>query len=60
MAKYSTVESWASRLGYVVEPSAGGFVWHRENEPARGVLGSPSEVVDAILADLRSEYGGAE
>jgi hypothetical protein len=47
-------------LGYVVEPVLGGYVWHRENESIRSVLESPKEVVEAILADLRSEYGGEQ
>lgn len=58
MGKYATVESWAARLGYVVERTPCGYVWHRENEQARGTLGSPMQVVEAILEDLRSEYGG--
>lgn len=53
-----TIESWASRLGYVVETASGGYVWHRENERPRGPLETPLQVVDAILADLRAEYGG--
>lgn len=58
MAKYSTIESWASSLGYVVESTSCGYVWHRENERSKGVLKTAEEVVEAILADLRSEYGG--
>lgn len=60
MAKYGTIESWASRLGYVVEQTPCGYVWHRENEGVRGTLQTPEEVLDAILGDLRSEYGGGE
>lgn len=58
LSKYPTIESWASRLGYVVDANSEGYAWHRENEPIRGKLKSPAEVVEAILEDLRSEYGG--
>lgn len=60
MATYLTIESWASRLGYLVEATSEGYVWHRENEPVRGKLSTPGQVVEAILEDLRSEYGGGE
>ena len=60
MSKYSSIESWASRLGYVVEQTSCGYVWHRENEKARGTLATAEEVMEAILGDLRSEYGGGE
>lgn len=58
MGNYATIESWASRLGYIVEHTPCGYVWHRENEGVRGTVASPREVVEAILEDLRSEYGG--
>lgn len=60
MAKYSTIESWASRLGYVVERTSCGYVWHRENERANGTLATVEDVIEAILGDLKAEYGGGE
>lgn len=60
MPKYFTIESWASRLGYIVDPHAEGYVWHRENEPASPPAKTAREVMDAILEHLRSEYGGEE
>lgn len=60
MSKYFTIESWASRLGYIVERTDGGYLWHLENEPSVGELPTAGEVVEAILDRIRSEYGGEE
>ena len=59
MGPYRTLESWASRLGYIVEKTESGWVWHRENGPLQE-LSTSKEVVDAILSVLRSEYEGDE
>jgi hypothetical protein len=60
MGPYRTLESWASRLGYIVERTDSGWVWHRENGPASREVSSEREVIDAILGEIRSEYEGAE
>lgn len=59
MGPYRTLESWASRLGYIVERTETGWVWHRENGPIHE-LSVAKEVVEAILSALRSEYEGDE
>lgn len=59
MGPYRTLESWASRLGYIVERTETGWVWHRENGPLRE-LPTARDVVEAILSVLRSEYEGGE
>lgn len=58
MASYSTIESWASRLGYIVERTEDGYLWHLENEPSLGTLPTASDVVEAVLARIREEYEG--
>lgn len=60
MGPYRTLESWASRLGYIVERTDSGWVWHRENGPISKEVSSVGEVMDAILGEIRSEYEGAE
>lgn len=60
MSKYFTIESWASRLGYIVDRHKDGYVWHRENEPASPPVATALDVLEAILEDIRSEYGGCE
>jgi hypothetical protein len=60
MAAYRTLESWASRFGYVVEQTPAGYVWHAENEPASPEVATAAEVVEAILRRLKSEYEGLE
>jgi hypothetical protein len=32
MGGYASIESWASRLGYVVEESDGGYIWHPSDD----------------------------
>lgn len=59
MEPYRTLESWASRLGYVVEKTESGWVWHRENGPLQE-LPNAIDVVEAILSALRLEYEGGE
>lgn len=59
MSPYRTLESWASRLGYIVERTENGWLWHRENDPMQE-LPTSKEVVEAILLALKSEYGGEE
>lgn len=56
--RYITIESWASRLGYVVEMTERGYVWHHEDEFPRPPLQTVDEVIEAILQRLREEYKG--
>lgn len=58
MSKYPTIESWASRLGYIVERTACGWAWHAFDEPAVETCASANEVVELILDRIRGEYGG--
>jgi hypothetical protein len=60
MGPYRTLESWASRLGYIVERTDSGWVWHRENGSVSKEVSTANEVIDAILGEIRSEYEGAE
>ena len=60
MDKYTTIESWASRLGHIVEKTERGYLWHAPDEPASEVCGSCSQVIDRILERLRGEYKGEE
>jgi hypothetical protein len=60
MGPYRTLESWASRLGYIVERTDSGWVWHRENGPVSEEVSSAGEVMDAILGEIRAEYEGGE
>jgi hypothetical protein len=60
MGSYRTLESWASRLGYIVERTESGWVWHRENGPASMEVSSAREVIDAILGEIGAEYEGRE
>lgn len=57
---FATIESWASRFGYVVERTEGGYVWHLENDPQVRFAATAREVLDAILGALRDEYEGGE
>lgn len=59
MGPYRNLESWASRLGYIVERTESGWIWHRENDPFRH-LPTAMEVVDAILSEIKSEYKGVD
>lgn len=58
LGKYNSLESWASRLGYVVEKTESGYLWHSFDEPGQKACDSPSGVVEAILGMIRSEYEG--
>jgi len=60
MAVYRTLESWSSRLGYIVERTPNGYVWHAENEPASPEVRTALEVVEAIVQRIRGEYQGEE
>lgn len=60
MATYNSLESWASRLGYIVERTDCGWAWHAFDEPATETCGGAHEVVEKILDSIRSEYGGEE
>lgn len=60
MANYLSLESWASRLGYIVERTDCGWAWHAFDEPATETCAGAREVVEKILDRIRSEYGGEE
>lgn len=60
MAPYNSIESWASRLGYVVERCEGGYVWHPSDDHSVRFCTTSREVVEKILESLRGEYGGSE
>lgn len=60
MFKYTTIESWASRLGYIVERTDCGYVWHAYDDPVTETCASATEVVNIILDRVRAEYGGEE
>jgi len=60
MRKYQTIESWASSLGYIVERTSEGFVWHLEEEPPVNKCATVAEVLEAILGRIRSAYEGGE
>lgn len=49
-----TLESWAARLGYVVEEHSSLFFVHRENEAAVS-LPTRDQVVDFILEKIRRD-----
>lgn len=49
-----TLESWASRLGYVVEEHSSIFFVHMENGPYVSLL-SREQVVEFILEKIRRD-----
>lgn len=59
MDSYQTLESWASRLGYIVERTENGWLCYRENDPIQE-FSTAKEVIEAILLSIRLEYGGEE
>jgi hypothetical protein len=60
LGKYNSVESWASRLGYIVEKTEVGYVWHAFDEQTQHVCDTAAKVVDEILVRIRGEYEGVE
>ena len=60
MGNYATVESWASRLGFVVESHHDGYMWHAFDESNQNFCLNAGEVVDRILQRIREEWGGEE
>jgi hypothetical protein len=53
---FHTVESWASRLGYVIEKAEDGSskcVWHKEVNLKFNHCNSVEEAVDQIIEDIR-------
>jgi hypothetical protein len=59
MHNFQTIESWASSVGYVVEKDERlGYVWHRENEISSRSCPTVSEVMDAVLEEIRRSYRG--
>lgn len=58
MSKYTTVESWASRLGFTVEKSHDGYIWHSSDESALNHCQTAGEVVEKILQRIRDDWGG--
>ena len=53
-----TIESWATRLGYVVEIHGSLFYVHKEFDTYEFKCQSRSEVVDFILEELRKSCCG--
>lgn len=60
MASYNSIESWASRLGYVVERCEGGYVWHPAHEQAVNFCATSREAMEKILEAIKGEYKGGE
>jgi hypothetical protein len=60
MGGYASIESWASRLGYVVEESDGGYIWHPSDDLVPRRCQTAREAMEEILGCIRSEYKGAE
>lgn len=67
MSEYLTIESWASRLGYIVEKtrdgylvekSYEGYVLHKQSRISWFSVETASQVVDSILADIKTQYEG--
>lgn len=58
MAKYTTVETWASRLGFIVERSNDGYVWHSSDDSSLNFCDNAGEVVEKIIQRIREEWGG--
>lgn len=59
MHNFKTIESWASSLGYVVEKDDRlGYVWHRENEVGIKSCPTVSEVMEAVLDEIKRSYQG--
>lgn len=56
---YSNIESWASRIGYVVERSEDGkYTWHKENTLEFHDCFSVEDVIEQILVEIKSSYFG--
>ncbi len=55
---YKNIESWASRIGYVVEGEDGDYIWHKENSISHKRCSTIGEVIDQILEEIRSSYQG--
>ena len=58
MKKFRTIESWASSVGYVVEPGAEGYFWYSENSLECNRCESVSDVIEQIIYDIKSSYEG--
>ena len=50
---FSTIESWASAIGYVVEKTDCGLVLYKEHCTRFYRFSSVDEVVDHILSEIR-------
>ena len=56
---YINIESWASRIGYIVEKSEDGrYAWHREGALEFHDCFSVEDVIEQILAEIKSSYIG--
>lgn len=56
---FRNIESWASRIGYIVEESEQGrYVWYRENNLEFHNCVSVEDVIDQILAEIKASYVG--
>lgn len=50
---FSTIESWASSIGYVVEKTDSGLVWYKEHYTRFYRCSSVEEAVSQILSEIR-------
>lgn len=58
---FHTIESWASRLGYVVEKSESNpdvFIWYKEYSLRSQKCNSQSEIIEQIIEDIKKSYVG--
>jgi len=60
MTKFTTIESWASSIGYVVEKNDVGFVWYKENTLLFHRCSSAEEAAEQILSEIRNSLGASE
>lgn len=62
MKKFTTIESWASNIGYVVESDSSGekYTWYKENIQEFRTCRSIGEVIEAILDEIRHGYEGGK
>ena len=60
MKKFTTIESWASNIGYVVESDSSGekYTWYRESTQEFKICRTIGEVIEAVLDEVRRGYEG--
>jgi hypothetical protein len=57
---FSTIESWASSIGYVVERTERGVFWYKEHYTRFYRCSSVDEAADQILSEIRESLKEAE